>query len=557
MVEHGAHLKSQLRVLEMLAQLGDAAVTKSAEESVVFAPVLGNWLFTAVVMDNIDHNPSAAIATTSFHRTSISVFQHPAKDNRGLERQPVQFGPESVKFVPELPDSLSQISPGPTCFLQVLKPITTKWCRAKASLRSSWTTIGLRQLCASQNQSPADCSWEKISKDWKVFWTSNSLIVKRCEQNKKCAASLFTMAGANDTDLSLHAQVSVAANVRKLPNFQLTIRKRDGELWFFKPDDDAELDFKVREKGTPMFQAMDEIFRPFDEVNGPMDRFELIPADNNDPCMIPNLKKKYPYQYYLLKCPHHAVTDGFTHALFASHLLDILRTLIEGKDYEDDSSLGEFISNEEFLRMYEQCAQELLQDPEELTRVTNEVSRAKKKPLLFEAFPPPTGETPNTRHIITELDETSVKKIIGRCKERGITFGNVRDKFWNDCTKIQLLNQELLKDKSIIKQEVVRQLHLPYTTPEDFYKSKAEMTLDIQCNNVGDLGDLGNNEEVIFTNASGYYQIHLSKYPFYHQMFTFRGKVVSTLSYATDSVTDQTALALVEKIKCLFKVYSE
>ncbi|XP_064118933.1 uncharacterized protein LOC135223943 [Macrobrachium nipponense] len=406
---------------------------------------------------------------------------------------------------------------------------------------------------------------------------------------------------------------------RKLPNFQLTIRERDGEFWFFMPDDEAELDFKVREKGTPIFQAMDEILRPFDEVNGPMNRFELIPADDNDPCLFPDLKKKYPYQYYLLVCPHHAVADGFTSAFSANQLPDILRTLMEGKELKDDSPLGEFISNEEFLRMYEQCAQELLQNPEELTRVTNEVSRAHKKPLLFEAFPPPKVETLRTRYITTEFDEISIKKILGRCKERGITFGNVfqgitttalvelvqeagvrrdsydisvlynadlrrymkkqtkpilglhmsrmtaaysvdgnvRDQFWSNCTKIQLQNQELLKDKAIIKQEVVRQLYLPYTPPEDFYKSKPEITVDFQCNNIGNFGDLGSNEQVIYTNTPGYSQIHFSKCPFYYSVFTFKGKVMSTLGYATDLVTDQTALALVEKMKCLFKYFSE
>ena len=68
-------------------------------------------MLTAAVMDNIDHNPSATTATTSFHGTSISVFQHPATDNHGEERQLVKFEPERVKSVPELPDSFTNIPP--------------------------------------------------------------------------------------------------------------------------------------------------------------------------------------------------------------------------------------------------------------------------------------------------------------------------------------------------------------------------------------------------------------------------------------------------------------
>lgn len=62
-------------------------------------------------MDNIDHNPSATTATTSFHMTSISVFQHPTKEIGGQERQQIRFGPEKVRSVPELPDTFTNILP--------------------------------------------------------------------------------------------------------------------------------------------------------------------------------------------------------------------------------------------------------------------------------------------------------------------------------------------------------------------------------------------------------------------------------------------------------------
>ena len=99
------------RVLEVSAQLGDATVSKYVEEGVVCPPVLRKGLFTTAVMDNIDHNPSATTATTSFHGTSISIFQHPTKENTGQERQQLKFEPEKVRSVPELPDTFTNISP--------------------------------------------------------------------------------------------------------------------------------------------------------------------------------------------------------------------------------------------------------------------------------------------------------------------------------------------------------------------------------------------------------------------------------------------------------------
>lgn len=99
------------RVLEISAQLGDATVSMYVEEGLVCPPVLRKGLFTTAVMDNIDHNPSATTATTTFHGTSISVFQHPATDNHGEARQALNLRPERVKSIPELPDSFTNIAP--------------------------------------------------------------------------------------------------------------------------------------------------------------------------------------------------------------------------------------------------------------------------------------------------------------------------------------------------------------------------------------------------------------------------------------------------------------
>ena len=105
--EHGISI-SYDRVLEISAQLGEATVSKYVEDGVVCPPILRRGLFTTAVMDNIDH---AMTATTSFHGTSISVFQHPTKDYKGEEHGQLKFGEEKVKTIPELPDSFTNIHP--------------------------------------------------------------------------------------------------------------------------------------------------------------------------------------------------------------------------------------------------------------------------------------------------------------------------------------------------------------------------------------------------------------------------------------------------------------
>ena len=73
------------RVLETSSKLGETVI-KQYVEDVVCPPVLRKGLFTTAAVDNIDHNPTATAASTSFHGTSISMFQHPSKDNPGEER---------------------------------------------------------------------------------------------------------------------------------------------------------------------------------------------------------------------------------------------------------------------------------------------------------------------------------------------------------------------------------------------------------------------------------------------------------------------------------------
>lgn len=107
--EHGLSI-SYDRVLEISAQLGDAAVRRYNEEGVVCPSDLRKDLFTTAAMDNIDHNPTATTATSSFHGTSISVFQHPTTDNQGIPRERNTID-KRVKKVPELPDSYTNIYP--------------------------------------------------------------------------------------------------------------------------------------------------------------------------------------------------------------------------------------------------------------------------------------------------------------------------------------------------------------------------------------------------------------------------------------------------------------
>ena len=107
--DHGMSISD--RVLEVSAQLRDAAVAKYVEDGLVCPPHLRGGLFATAAMDNIDHNPTATTATSSFQGTSISMFQHTTTDSEGEKREPLQLGDKKTKTVLELPDSYTNIRP--------------------------------------------------------------------------------------------------------------------------------------------------------------------------------------------------------------------------------------------------------------------------------------------------------------------------------------------------------------------------------------------------------------------------------------------------------------
>ena len=100
------------RVLEITSQLGEAVVHQYIEEGVVCSPILMKYLFPLAAVDNIDHNPTATTASTSFHGTGVSLFQNPSAENPGVKHEPPQPQVGSkVKKVPELPESYTNVKP--------------------------------------------------------------------------------------------------------------------------------------------------------------------------------------------------------------------------------------------------------------------------------------------------------------------------------------------------------------------------------------------------------------------------------------------------------------
>ena len=99
------------RVLQISTQLGEAVVSKYVEDGVVCPPAMKKGTFTTAAIDNIDHNPTSTSASTSFHGTSISLFQHPSADNMGEVTEKLNVQPTNTKKISELPESFTNVKP--------------------------------------------------------------------------------------------------------------------------------------------------------------------------------------------------------------------------------------------------------------------------------------------------------------------------------------------------------------------------------------------------------------------------------------------------------------
>ena len=84
--------------------------TTYQREQIVCPPKLQHGVFTSSAIDNIDHNLTSVTATSSFHGTSISIFQHP--------EAPVELQPMKLTSLPptrvqrlQLPAGYTNIKP--------------------------------------------------------------------------------------------------------------------------------------------------------------------------------------------------------------------------------------------------------------------------------------------------------------------------------------------------------------------------------------------------------------------------------------------------------------
>ena len=79
--------------------------SKYLAKDILCPPKLQMRLFTSAAIDNIDHNESSIIATTSFHWTSITIFQH---TDHPVQNVPIQYDMNNSTTKTKLPSYFPQ-----------------------------------------------------------------------------------------------------------------------------------------------------------------------------------------------------------------------------------------------------------------------------------------------------------------------------------------------------------------------------------------------------------------------------------------------------------------
>ena len=113
------------RVLDIEDNITKTLCQKYLDEKVVIPPSLKPEEYTVAAIDNLDNDPKSNMAKTSFHGTTISIFQFP--ENETTSQPAFQYSEDKVqkKVTASLPDSYTTIMPTKDCKPEPVNRATT------------------------------------------------------------------------------------------------------------------------------------------------------------------------------------------------------------------------------------------------------------------------------------------------------------------------------------------------------------------------------------------------------------------------------------------------
>lgn len=170
------------RVLDISNAVGESVINTYERNGTVCPLNLKKGTFITAAVDNIDHNPSAATAKSSFHGTSISLFQH--SSSKGTSQENVIMVKEKVKKISPLPEHYTNVKPASSFILQP-PPLEQFIPDLPSSIQPFLQNqfVWLNKVCLTQ----------EYDHSVKVTWSSHHALLAKDKQFEIGISSLMPM----------------------------------------------------------------------------------------------------------------------------------------------------------------------------------------------------------------------------------------------------------------------------------------------------------------------------------------------------------------------------
>lgn len=356
----------------------------------------------------------------------------------------------------------------------------------------------------------------------------------------------------------------------------------------------------------------DFVSKPYNITDGPLWHSRFMQSPQDEPCSIPEVKEKYPYQYHLFTCCHHAMNDGVTWHMIENLLFEILEDTLNGVAI-NGIQLGSLLSDEYITEQDNYFKNQLYKDPDSMKDIMKEAVEGRTT-LLTEAFGVPEVDEEETRwppqlpikkHVMEALESKSLSHgvtlnstlttvlntaLVELVREAGvvrdfyevrsrhpvnlrryhpdkrtnhlgyhsypmshemITPYDVRHRFWQYAAKLDKEFSDKLKKNHPCKERVIGALLRPNSYTHDSYFSKKMLPkYDLCLSNVYKKSGsrYGIGNRVQITAKENYTQITRCDFDFIIVIFGFRDQVQGQFLYSSGRMTDDTAQAYASKV---------
>lgn len=346
----------------------------------------------------------------------------------------------------------------------------------------------------------------------------------------------------------------------------------------------------------------------------------LIPRDEDVPCAIPGARAHYPHQYDLIFTGHHAVANGVGAGMLVFSMMDLINDVMNGVAMEEEE-VGHVLEKDEIWDLEASVKQRLEEDPQRYEYVKQSIPSSSSTPLFLQAFPRPEDAPAASRHVVRSADPHVTANLQKKCKIHGVTLNSVisasiniavmrllkgagmsrqsyrivsshavniarylkrtppvaiggygllfsfasdvdadaQGSFWEYCKRVNQAMKESLRSGLPLEQKMLRRMMRPDASPEEEYKNMPPVVHDFGVTNVGSFPAVepDPDDRIIITDAASYNVLHNFVHMNLFQVLTFRGRLVFSLSYATDYIANDTATSLADEVLLVLQEVSD